>query len=259
MRFNDKKIIALIVAGGSGQRMKACGSFIPKQFIKVKDDLAIINYSYNMFVKHSSIYGVQLVFNSQDKIFYKKIIKQIKIKDKEKFLGIAEAGKTRQASVFSGLLAIEKHKPDYILIHDGARPLVSSELINNIIEKLNTGCKAVAPILPVTDTVGMLSDSSPREEQTYITSILKREQLALLQTPQGFSFPLLLECHHKEKEKSLSNTNNSNNINNYTDDIGLVQYYNYQVCHVPGELKNFKVTNTFDLQVLRMLKYHGFF
>ena len=97
-------------------------------------------------------------------------------------------GTTRQASVLAGLEALAAHKPDVVLVHDAARPFVSSALIARAIAAGEKG--AGVPALAITDTVKSV-------ENDIVTSTLDRNTLRTIQTPQAFKLQMLLDAHRK--------------------------------------------------------------
>src|SRR5204862_5226524 len=97
-------------------------------------------------------------------------------------------GPTRQHSVMHGLEALARHAPDFVLIHDAARPLASPELIDRVIAALHHGAEAVVPLLPVGDTL-KLRDASGAWRT------LPRDGVHRAQTPQGFRFDMIQKIH----------------------------------------------------------------
>ncbi len=134
---------------------------------------------------------------------------------------------TRAGSVRAGL---DRVPPScrHVLVHDAARPLASAELAASVLGALAEGARAVVPGLPLTDTVKRVRDGA-------VVGTLERSELVAVQTPQGFSAPLLRRAHAGEPEA--------------TDDAGLVEALGEQVVVVPGEPWNLKVTSPDDLEL----------
>lgn len=217
-------IAVLIVAAGSGSRLKAS---TPKQYL----DLAgapVLHRSVIPFTKHPLINLIQVVISPDAKTAYQGAIKNITTE----ILPPISGGKTRQASVLAGLTALQPHKPDLVLIHDGARPFVSFEIISRVIEQL-AKAKAVIPVLPVADTIKQISGH--RVEKT-----LERANLVAVQTPQGFDFSALLEAH---KNISADST--------VTDDAAIAEHAGIEVVCVEGDVENLKITTQQDLDIAR--------
>lgn len=136
-------------------------------------------------------------------------------------------GKERQDSVYNGLQVV---KEDYVLIHDGARPYLKKENIDDILECLNKN-DACLLVVPVKDTIKVCIDGN-------IVKTLPREQLVQAQTPQAFKTELIKRCYQKGKDE------------NYiaTDDASLVEYFeNIEVKAVLGSYSNIKITTPDDL------------
>ncbi|MDR2305262.1 MAG: 2-C-methyl-D-erythritol 4-phosphate cytidylyltransferase [Treponema sp.] len=143
-------------------------------------------------------------------------------------------GKTRQISVYHALSLLSAYMPDYVLIHDGARPWVESSLIETIIDAvLISG--AVIPVVPLTET--------PKEIglDNVIRRHLKRSELATAQTPQAFAFARLLYAHEKAAEKAL------NEGIDYTDDAEIWAEFCGPVAAIRGSPQNRKITFKEDL------------
>ena len=145
---------------------------------------------------------------------------------------ITAGGELRQDSV---RLALE-NVPDgvsRVLIHDSARPFFSPALVTRVINALASGCAGVIPVIPVTDTIKLVTKG-------VVTKTLDRSALAAVQTPQGFDLPLLRLAHSHALSRHLT----------ATDDAFLLESDGCSVYTVPGEDKNVKLTNPEDLSLL---------
>jgi 2-C-methyl-D-erythritol 4-phosphate cytidylyltransferase/2-C-methyl-D-erythritol 2,4-cyclodiphosphate synthase len=131
-------------------------------------------------------------------------------------------GATRQESVRRGLEALASAAPDLVLIHDGARPLVSQRLIDSVIAALESGADGAIPLLAVADTL-------KREESGKWTTV-PREGLHRAQTPQGFRFAKILRAHRHYADQEV------------TDDMALAELAGLHIAVVAGEDTNLKVT-----------------
>ena len=159
----------------------------------------------------------------------------LKPRAKPRFLFV-QGGPTRRSSVHHALSLLESHHPDFVLIHDGARPWVEPALIDRVIDA-TLKHKAAIPLLPLTDT--------PKEmdENGIIKRHLRRVYVGNAQTPQGFAFPGILEAHEKAAKKE-----NSGYV--YTDDAEVWGEFTGDVYVVPGSLLNKKITFPEDLEML---------
>lgn len=146
-----------------------------------------------------------------------------------KKITIISGGKTRQESVFNGLSYLSANPPDYVLVHDAARPFVSQELINNIVEAVADAGAATAAI-PVTDTIKEV-------EGQFITKTLNRAKLYMAQTPQAASFTQLLDGHRIAIRDKID----------VTDDASILELQNHPVKIVPSTRSNIKITVKEDL------------
>jgi len=145
----------------------------------------------------------------------------------------AVGGATRQESVRCGLEALASAKPQFVLIHDAARPLVSPRLIDAVIAALEAGADAAIPLLPVADTL------RKQENGKWIT--VPREELRRAQTPQGFRFAAILKAHRDHVAREV------------TDDMALAELAGLKIAAVPGEESNMKVTNAEDFAMAEAL------
>jgi 2-C-methyl-D-erythritol 4-phosphate cytidylyltransferase len=153
-----------------------------------------------------------------------------------------DGGATRQASVFSALSMLSTEQsiqsPDFVLIHDGARPWVNVSLINSIVAELKK-YHAVIPLLPLTET--------PKEVDAELNSTviikrhLKRKLVGAAQTPQGFAFPEILTAHQQAAEYS------ERTHQEFTDDAEIWASFCGPVAAIPGDPKNRKITFPEDL------------
>ena len=218
-----KKIMVLIVAAGESRRT---GGNIPKQY-QMLEGKSLLQRCVETFLSHPDIAGVGMVINPLHKILYHEHTKELAV------LPPVEGGASRQASVALGLKSLEKENPDYILIHDAARPNVSFELISRVIEGLETA-NAVIPALPVVDTLKQV-------EGGVITSTIDRSTLFRAQTPQGFHYLDIVKAHENAKDYPC------------TDDAMVAEYAGMQVKTVPGSEHNGKITTMEDMQDARLL------
>lgn len=221
-----KKIAAVIVAGGSGKRM---GTAIKKQFIKLRDK-EVLAYTIEAFNKLEEISEIIVVTGEEDiKKVEKEIIQAYRLNKVSK---VVAGGKERQDSVHNGLMAVADEM-EYVMIHDGARPFISEEVLRRAIDK-TIECKATIVAVPVKDTIKMINPETQIVETTP-----SREMLWSVQTPQSFDKELLKAAYKEANEKGLQ----------VTDDSMIVEAYGKQVAVVLGEYTNIKITTPEDLVV----------
>lgn len=155
-------------------------------------------------------------------------------RDMEKVRAVVVGGSSRQESVNLGLNALSD-KVKLVAIHDGARPLVSWQLIDRVVRAANSYGAAV-PVIPVKDTI-KVTDSA------LVVSTPDRSALRAVQTPQVFDFDLLRAAMKKVQQESLE----------VTDDSSAVELLGFKVKTVEGDEGNLKVTTPFDLKIAEML------
>ncbi|MDC1068147.1 2-C-methyl-D-erythritol 4-phosphate cytidylyltransferase [Candidatus Kapabacteria bacterium] len=214
------KIALIIPAGGMGSRFEYNK---PKQFYKLNGRELIILTIQNL----QSIYNFESIIipcKSDWVDFMNELLSEYDIED----CVVIDGGETRSKSVLLGLDKINNAK--YVLIHDAVRPFVTKNLINKLINKLQTEM-AVIPVIPITDTIKVLKPDNS------IDSTADREKLFAAQTPQAFEVQLL-----KEANNYISNQNI-----NPTDDASIVENYGFNVQTVVGEINNIKITTKEDL------------
>jgi len=217
------KTFVIIPAAGSGSRIN---SKIPKQFIKVAGK-EILAYTLEIFQNNENIDKIivatkpqyfDLITNLKEKYSFGKIAK------------IVEGGVKRQDSVYNALKNITADKNDLIIVHDAARPLLSQSLLNKAIEEAKNSRKIVIAV-KARDTL--------IEGNDYVDGYLDRKKIYYAQTPQIFSFDILIN--------SMNNAYKDNFV--ATDESMIVEKYAGSVKIVEGESINFKITTDSDLKI----------
>lgn len=224
--------IAIILASGIGKRMQ---NETPKQFIVVKDK-PIFLYSVLTFQDVPEIEGIIIVTNREYITTVKEYVKKYNV---SKVFSVVSGGKTRQESVRCGLCEVTGHGTHFnkILIHDSARPLVSKDIIINNIKELDN-CPAVETALKTRDTIIESIDNKT------INQVLNREKIYQAQTPQSFIYNVIRAAHAKAIEDEIEDA---------SDDIGLVLRMNQKVHIVEGDPLNFKITTQSDLMIFKAI------
>src|SRR5204862_4039054 len=170
---------ALIVAAGRGTRF---GGDLPKQYLPL-GGATVLRHAVNAFATHSRIAGVLVAIRPEDRESFDCAVAGLSV------LPPVPGGAERQDSVRLGLEALAAHKPDRVLIHDGARPFPDAALIDRVIDGLDRAPAAI-PALPLGDTIKRVEDGR-------IRGTIDRSQLWRAQTPQGFHFDALLAAHRQ--------------------------------------------------------------
>ncbi len=200
---------AILLAAGNSSR-----SALPyNKVLHLIEDKPIIYLSASNFINDERCNKILLVCKEEEINTFKEVFVGI---DKIEYV---IGGKTRQESVNNALNHIDS---DYVLIHDGARPYYSNNLLNEIVDKLNDH-NAVIPAIKVIDTLKVVKDNK-------VVKTLNREEVVRVQTPQGFKTSLIKTAHNK----AIKNT--------YTDDSSMVEELKEEVFVVEGETTNIKFT-----------------
>ena len=226
------KITAIVLAAGSGSRMK---SKTKKQFMEIKGK-PVIWYSLFEFEK-SRVDEIILVTGKEDIDYCKKeIVEKYNLK---KIKNVVAGGSERYESVYNGLKEVTGN---IVLIHDGARPLINNEIIERSIEGTIKSDACVVGV-PVKDTIKRAN------KEGYIIDTPNRSELWITQTPQSFKTDLVKMAYKKMKEE-LENGNTTLNI---TDDAMVVEEFTTnQVRFVQGDYKNIKVTTPEDIDIAEL-------
>ena len=214
------KKVALIVAGGKGERMNAD---IPKQFLLL-NNLPILMHTIKKFSHFEEIIVVlpRSQFDYWNGLCKNNNFTQIHI--------LVDSGKTRFHSVKNGLDKIDN--TSIIAIHDGVRPLISTALINSLVGKIKSGI-GVIPVVPVKDSIRKLEG----ENSTHID----RSNLYKVQTPQCFLSTDIKEAYTQDFS------------GNFTDDASVFEANGGKINTLLGEEKNLKITTKEDLNIAEIL------
>ncbi len=210
----------IIVAAGSGRRMNLKQN---KILLEICEQPVIVR-TLNAFANNALIDQIILVIRRQDEA----IIKQLVTPALFNRLSVVYGGTQRTDSVAAGCLALAP-EISHVLIHDGARPFVSNQLITRVIERLKVD-DAVIPIMPLSDTIKVVSDH-------YVVDTLQRDTLRSVQTPQGFERQLFEKMINFSAKQTVQ----------FTDDASVAEALGKRVCTVHGEATNIKVTTKQDL------------
>lgn len=226
------KITAIVLAAGSGSRMK---SKTKKQFMEIKGK-PVIWYSLFEFEK-SRVDEIILVTGKEDIDYCKKeIVEKYNLKKNK---NVVAGGSERYESVYNGLKEVTGN---IVLIHDGARPLINNEIIERSIEGAIKSDACVVGV-PVKDTIKRAN------KEGYIIDTPNRSELWITQTPQSFKTDLVKMAYKKMKEE-LEKGNTTLNI---TDDAMVVEEFTTnQVRFVQGDYKNIKVTTPEDIDIAEL-------
>lgn len=214
------KVAAVVVAGGSGIR---AGGEVPKQYQNIGGK-PVIWWTLKAFVDHPGVAVVQPVIGAGHEVHYDACAGGLGC------LPPVTGGSTRQESCRIGVEALEAHRPDAVLIHDAARPLVSRDLISHIIAALHN-YKGVIPAMPILETI-------KRAPGGLIESTIDRSAMWTAQTPQGFRFEPILRAHREAAAARATSL---------TDDAAIAERAGIPVSIIAGRPENRKITTAEDL------------
>lgn len=218
-----KKNYGIIVAAGKSRRMNAA---VSKQFIFIGGK-PILAHTLDAFEKSSLIDQTVLVINKNEIEKCKEVI--INKYNYKKISGIVPGGEERQDSVFNGLKALPSDT-NLVIIHDGARFLVTPEIIDRAV-KAAYDSNGVVVAVPVQDTI------KESRSNKIISKTFNRNRLWAAQTPQVFPYSIIIEAYIRASETGFIGT----------DDASLVENLGYEINLVPGSVENIKITTNFDL------------
>lgn len=225
-----KRNIAIILAGGSGNRM---GSNVPKQYIQVQGRM-VVEYAIDAFDMNENINEVAVVVNED----YVKVMRDIVRKNKwTKVTQILVGGKERYDSSLSAINAY-KSSDCNIIFHDAARPLVTQKIINDVVESLKTN-QAVGVAQPSVDTILFVEDG-------YIKSVPDRSKIRCAQTPQGFDIQVIANAYEIAlKDPDFKATDDCGIVLRYRPDIPIQVVDGDEVCMKITYKEDTKIIETF--------------
>lgn len=196
---------------------------IPKQYMPINGE-PILRHTVKTFMYVNEVTSIQCVIANGHQSYYDQAIIGLELSPPT--LG----GEDRQSSVFNGLERLFTVSPEYVIIHDAARPCVLQDDIHNIIHSL-THNDAATLAMPVTETV-------QRHHE-----IINRDDLHLVQTPQAFRYDLIWECHQRAMQDGFKGT----------DDASIARHYGHDVDIVLCGRHNLKITTKDDLYMASKL------
>lgn len=227
------KYTAIVLAAGKGSRM---GSKVHKQYLMLKGR-PVIYYALKAF-EDSPVDEIVLVTGEGEEDFCRKeVAERYGLK---KIMHITAGGRERYHSVYSGLKCCEDS--DYVLIHDGARPCVSGELIVRSMETVSRTGACIAAV-PVKDTI------KTADARGVVQATPDRDSLWSIQTPQAFAYPLIRSAYDRMITEGAEGI---------TDDAMVVEYYGKEPVQIfEGSYRNLKITTPEDLQMAELLMQNG--
>ncbi len=223
------KTAALIAAAGKGQRMRGK---MKKQFITL-EGMPLLLYSLKVFEEFEGIEHMYLVLDEGDFEYCRgEIIQKYGI---TKVSQLIPGGKRRQDSVWNGLKAMEGHC-DMVIIHDGARPFISHDILKRLMTVMKD-VQAVVTAIPARDTIKRVDGRGD------VVDTLQRNTLFHIQTPQGFQYGIIKEAYKKALEEGILGT----------DDAYFVERMGIRVKIIEGSSFNIKITTPEDIDLAHFI------
>lgn len=215
------KTAYVLLAGGSGSRL---GAHVAKQFVRVAGK-TVLEHSHACIASFDPDARVIITVPADAQVFVQDLFKNARVE-------IVVGGASRQESAWAALRHLQDSAPEFIVLHDAARPFLDHQILHDVTEALRH-CDAVDVAIKTADTIIV-------ERDGLIQNIPKRDHLYRGQTPQGFRYQALLGCYEELGAERLGE---------FTDDCGI-----YLACNplspvriVQGSSENIKITDAVDL------------
>ena len=245
------RVHALIAAAGSGQRMTG-----PENKILLPlGGEAMIRHAVRAFQTHPRVERIGVIVRGEDHAALERCFPPGEARSK--LVAWIAGGARRQDSVRNGLQALAGDPPDWVLVHDGARPFCTHALIDRVLAALPRA-QGVVPVLPVTDTVRRIEGGR--------SEVVERANLFLTQTPQGFHWEALWEAHLAAQEKGWRGTDDAQMLEAalksgleavpQTVPARVLAGEGIALLSVAGEAGNIKVTTDADYRYAEWLVVH---
>lgn len=214
----ENKFSVIITAGGTSSRY---GN--KNKLLELIDNKTVIEHTIEAFTEFKNIDEIIIPTNNSIRSEIETILTESRIK-------IIEGGETRQKSVFN---ALQKVTNEYVIIHDGARPLIKPGTISQVMDMV-INKKAVSVMTKTTDTIKEV------DENGKIIKTIDRSKLYNTQTPQAFKTSLIKDAHTKLVNR------------NFTDDASMLEEIEIPVFIVTGSYTNIKITTKSDLDFAKL-------
>ncbi len=216
----------VLVAAGRGERAGSASEG-PKQY-RLIGGRSIIARTLDALLSHPLIGHIVVVIHPDDGDLFSQTWTGARNQ-----ISIVHGGKTRQASTYQGLLALQELSPKYVMIHDAVRPFVDEALINRILDSLEKG-GSVIPAMAISDTIKQVDSA------LLIEATVPRAHLYGAQTPQAFSYDEILAAHESASAAGSLG---------FTDDASIAEYFGIPVKIVEGSAENIKLTWKRDIEM----------
>lgn len=243
--------VAVLTAAGSGSRL---GAGVPKALVPV-GGVSLLRRAAAGLIASGAVSHVVVTAPAEEVDRFRAELEGLADGSVGTSVGrrsgievVAGSPRSRQASVALGLAAALAAVPqaDVVIVHDAARALTPPEVTQRVVAAVRAGHEAVVPALPVTDTVKEV-EARPAGEPEPVVGTPRRDRLRAVQTPQGFSTPVLVAAHRAGAERAGDEALAA------SDDAGLVEACGGSVVVVAGDERAMKVTTPMDLALAELL------
>ncbi len=233
------KVVVIIPAAGLGTRMSSApaskGKKPPsKQFAEL-GGTPILLHTLRKFAASPEVAEIFVALRKDEISVFRSRLELEGRDILQKNLQLVEGGEHRQESVANALAAVKAAADDIILVHDAVRPLVTAEIIQEVIQGVKKHGAAIAG-LPAVDTIKQVERTS---EAAIIRATVPREKIVMAQTPQGFHYSVIKKAFDQAATEGFIGT----------DEASLVEHSGHEVAVVMGSPRNIKITTPGDLEL----------
>ena len=220
VKIDGKNLILILLAGGIGSRL---GSKTSKQMIEI-DNITILEKCICCFIDNLINFKILIVSNTKD------LNKIEDIAIKYNLLKPIIGGNNRQESVYNAINSVKNTSPEFVLVHDSARPIVTKKVLQDLIKNMHALNKCVIPVIPLRDSIRSTINNE-------IFKMVDRKDKVLVQTPQLCNYNELLKAHQ-------------NNTKVYEDESSLFMSKGINIMTVEGDPRSLKITYKNDFKLL---------
>lgn len=215
----------IVTAAGSSRRMGGSN-----KLLLLLQGKPVLVHTLSYFEKHPLVTGVVVSAPGDQRDLYQQLLQEHGL---SKVVAVVAGGAERQDSIRNALSVLSCGPDEAVAIHDGARPCLSGDLLERLLEALDSS-QGSLPMVAVKDTIKRVDD------QGKVLQTLVRSELFAAQTPQLFRYAAIVEAHRRAHAEGYLGT----------DDCSLIEYYGGTIRAVEGDYRNLKVTTPEDLELV---------
>ncbi|MGE0405309.1 MAG: 2-C-methyl-D-erythritol 4-phosphate cytidylyltransferase [Candidatus Korobacteraceae bacterium] len=226
-------VIVILPAAGLGTRMAPASGRpgMSKQFAEL-GGVPVVIHTLRKFAAHPEVSEIYVAVRASE---IRALKDRVAKENLTKPIHVVEGGEHRQDSVARAMEAVHARESDLVLVHDAVRPFVDAEIIQKVIDAAQRHGAAIAAV-PAVDTIKQVERTA---EGAIVRATIPREQIVLVQTPQGFRYSVLKQAMQEAQRDGFTGT----------DEAALVERSGGTVAVVMGTAKNFKITTPGDVQL----------